>query len=94
MGKPLINFISASHAAGSTLEMNLIGPMYKINQYSLAGLSLPKKTVTICCCNALLITKGHKATVEKNKEIHQRDDAPDLAADPLLFCSVATRGCA
>jgi hypothetical protein len=26
-----------------------------------------------------LITKGHKATVEKNKEIYQRDDAPDLA---------------
>jgi hypothetical protein len=68
--------------------------MYKINQYPLAGLSLPKKTGTICCCNALLITKGHKAMVEKNKEIYQRDDAPDLAADPLLFPSIAARGCA
>jgi len=44
---------------------------------------------------ALLITKGHKATGgQKNKEIYQRDDAPDLAAYPLLFSSVATRGCA
>ncbi len=32
--------------------------------------------------------------VEKNKEIYQRDDAPDLAADPLLFPSIAARGCA
>jgi hypothetical protein len=68
--------------------------MYKINQYPMAGLSLPKKTATICPCNALLITKGHKARGEKNKEIYQRDDAPDLAADPLLFSSDGTRGCA
>jgi len=69
IGKPLINFISASHTVGSDLEMNSIVPMYKINQYPGAGLSLPNKTETICCCKTLLITKRHKARGGwKNKE--------------------------
>ncbi len=48
-------------------------PMYNINQYPLVGLSLPKQTATICCCNALLITKGHKATGrEEQRDLSKR----------------------
>ncbi len=66
--------------------MNLIRPMYK--KYSSIGLVgdflYQKKLRQFVVATALLITKGHKATGggEKNKEIYQRDDAPDLAADP------------